>query len=217
MSVAGVHRIPEKTIHIYEEGRTVVIFRAISSMPWYILIFVRQPGEKKVNHPNQHSEFQCLTIENKRWLTSEILPKRIKMSGFSWNLARWKTDRSPDLLFTLAVSRLFVPLRCLADVFTFSAWRCRVWVVSTHFKNIHLNERQQKMPRSKDIYSGTAKVKQQVMMSHIFETTNYTQSPTLWFSDCTSISVNQVYKLHSHEGGGNDDHLNGTSWCLFQY
>lgn len=37
---------------------------------------------------------------------------------------------------------------------------------------------------------------------NIFETTNYTQSPTLWFSDCTSISVNQVYKLHSHEGGG---------------
>ena len=33
------------------------LFRAISSMSWYILIFVRQPGEKKVNHPNpnQHS------------------------------------------------------------------------------------------------------------------------------------------------------------------
>lgn len=59
--------------------------------------FVWQPGEKKVKHPNpnQHSTFQCLTLENKRWLTSEILPKRIKMLGFSWNLARWKTDRSP--------------------------------------------------------------------------------------------------------------------------
>ena len=93
------------------------------------------------------------------WLTSEIPSKRIKMSGFSWNLARWKTEISRSSFHAFAVSRLFVPSRCLADVFTFSPWRCRVSVVSTHFKNIHLNERQQKMPRSKDIYSGTAKVK----------------------------------------------------------
>lgn len=107
---------------------------------------------KESQPPKPNIPFQCLMLEKNRWLTSEIL-QNVSRCQVSPEILQDERLKSPDLLFTLAVSRLFVPLRCLADVFTFSPWRCRVCVVSTHFKNIHLNlnEHQQKIPRSKDI------------------------------------------------------------------
>lgn len=114
MSVAGVHRIPEKTIHIWRRTEQWSYSEQSHQCLDTSSFFVRQPGEKKVESPKPtfHSSVWCLKTRD--WLTSEIPSKRIKMSGFSWILARWKTDRSPFHARRVSLVRaLEVPGWCL--------------------------------------------------------------------------------------------------------